>query len=55
MLYIYRFYKTKKTLITKAKVIELYDNYAILENKNDAKVNVLMEVRINNEKEDKSL
>ena len=55
MLYIYRFYKTKKTLITKAKVVELYDNYAVLENKSDAKVNILMEVRINNEKEGKNL
>ena len=54
MLYIYRFYKTKKTLVTKAKVIELYDNYAILENKSDAQINVLMEVRINEEK-DKNL
>ena len=54
MLYIYRFYKTKKTLVTKAKVIELYDNYAILENKSDAKIDLLMEVRINEEK-DKNL
>ncbi|WP_455145412.1 hypothetical protein [Brachyspira pilosicoli] len=55
MLYIYRFYKTRKTLITKAKVIELYDNYAILENKNNAKIDLLMEVRINNEEKDKNL
>ena len=54
MLYIYRFYKTKKTLVTKAKVIELYDNYAILENKSDAKIELLMEVKIN-EEEDKKL
>ena len=54
MLYIYRFYKTKKTLVTKAKVIELYDNYAILENKSDAKIDLLMEVKIN-EEEDKKL
>ncbi|MBW5396791.1 hypothetical protein [Brachyspira pilosicoli] len=55
MLYIYRFYKTKKTLVTKAKVIELYDNYAILENKSNAKIDLLMEVRINNEEKDKNL
>ncbi|WP_157151837.1 hypothetical protein [Brachyspira sp. SAP_772] len=54
MLYIYRFYKTKKTLVTNAKVIELYDNYAILENKSDAKIDLLMEVKINEEK-DKNL
>lgn len=54
MLYIYRFYKTKKTLVTKAKVIELYDNYATLENKSDAKIELLMEVKIN-EEEDKKL
>ena len=54
MLYIYRFYKTKKTLVTKAKVIELYNNYAILENKSDAKIELLMEVKIN-EEEDKKL
>ena len=54
MLYIYRYYKTRKTLVTKAKVIELYDNYAILENKSDAKIELLMEVKIN-EEEDKKL
>lgn len=54
MLYIYRYYKTRKTLITKAKVIELYDNYAILENKSNAKIELLMEVKINEEK-DKNL
>ena len=51
MLYIYRYYKTRKTLVTKAKVIELYDNYAILENKSNAKIELLMEVKINEEKE----
>ncbi|WP_288693829.1 hypothetical protein [uncultured Brachyspira sp.] len=54
MLYIYRYYKTRKTLVTKAKVIELYDNYAILENKSNAKIELLMEVKINEEK-DKNL
>lgn len=51
MLYIYRYYKTRKTLVTKAKVIELYDNYAILENKSNAKIELLMEVKINEEKD----
>lgn len=54
MLYIYRYYKTRKTLVAKAKVIELYDNYAILENKSNAKIELLMEVKINEEK-DKNL
>ena len=54
MLYIYRYYKTRKTLVTKEKVIELYDNYAILENKSNAKIELLMEVKINEEK-DKNL
>ena len=46
MLYKYRYYNNVETLIGSAKVIELYDNYAILENKTDQKIEVMMKVMI---------
>lgn len=46
MLYRYRFYNIKETFITSAVVIELYDNYAILENKSDEKIELMMRVKI---------
>lgn len=46
MLYKYRFYNIKEDLIGSAKVVELYDNYAILENKSDEKVELMMKVKI---------
>lgn len=48
MLYRYRFYNTKEEFIATAKVIELYENYAILENKSGKKIELMMKVKINN-------
>lgn len=45
-LYKYRFFKKVETFITSATVIELSDNFAILEKKDDKKVDLLMTVRI---------
>lgn len=45
MLYRYRFNNIKETFITSAVVIELYDNYAILENKSDEKIELMMRVK----------
>lgn len=46
MLYRYRFYNKKEDFVTSAEVIELYDNYAILENKSDKEIELMMRVRI---------
>ena len=46
MLYRYRFYNIKETFIASADVIELYDNYAILENKSDKEIELMMRVKI---------
>ena len=46
MLYRYRFYNIKETFIAAADVIELYDNYAILENKSDKEIELMMRVKI---------
>lgn len=45
MLYRYRFNNIKEIFITSAVVIELYDNYAILENKSDEKIELMMRVK----------
>ena len=50
MLYRYRFFNTKEDFVTSANVIELYDNYAILENKSDKEIELMMRVRINRNK-----
>ncbi|PTY40882.1 hypothetical protein [Brachyspira hampsonii] len=46
MLYKYRFYKNEETFITSAKVVEIYDYYAILENKSDEVIEPMMIVKI---------
>lgn len=46
MLYRYRFYNNKENFIVSAEVIELYDNYAILENKSDKEIELMMRVKI---------
>ena len=46
MLYKYRYYKNVEKFITSAKVIEIYDNYSILENKTDIKIEPMMIVKI---------
>lgn len=46
MLYRYRFYNIKEKFIATAEVIELYDNYAILQNKSGKKVEIMMKVKI---------
>ncbi|CRF34071.1 hypothetical protein BRSU_1856 [Brachyspira suanatina] len=48
MLYKYRFYKNEETLITSAKVIEIYDYYAVLENNSNVKIEPMMIVKIRN-------
>lgn len=48
MLYKYRFYKNEEKLIASAKVIEIYDYYAILDYKLDAKIEPMMIVKIKN-------
>ena len=48
MLYKYRFYKNEEKLVTSAKVIEIYDYYAILDYKLDAKIEPMMIVKIKN-------
>ncbi|TKZ31559.1 hypothetical protein [Brachyspira catarrhinii] len=50
MLYRYRFYNNKEDFIASAEVIELYENYAILENKSDKEMELMMRVRINKNK-----
>lgn len=45
-LYKYRFYKNEETLITSAKVIEIYDHYAVLEKQSSEKVEPMMLVKI---------
>ena len=47
MLYRYRFYNNKEDFIASAEVVELYENYAILENKSDKEMELMMRVRIN--------
>ena len=49
MLYRYRHYKKIEEFITSAKVIELYENYSILENNSDKKIDIMMIVKINKE------
>lgn len=46
MLYRYRFYNTKEEFIATAEVIELYENYAVLENKSGKKIELMMKVKI---------
>ena len=46
MLYKYRFYNIKEKFVVSAEVVELYDNYAILQNKSDKKIEIMMRVRI---------
>lgn len=46
MLYKYRFYKNEETLVASAKVIEIYDYYAVLENKSNVKIEPMMIVKI---------
>lgn len=46
MLYKYRFYNIKEKFVASAEVVELYDNYAILQNKSDKKIEIMMRVRI---------
>lgn len=46
MLYRYRFYNIKEKFVASAEVVELYDNYAILQNKSDKKIEIMMRVRI---------
>ncbi|MEI0702893.1 hypothetical protein [Brachyspira intermedia] len=48
MLYKYRFYKNEEKLVASAKVIEIYDYYAVLEYKLDAKIEPMMIVKIKN-------
>ncbi|MEI0699513.1 hypothetical protein R4K92_11345 [Brachyspira intermedia] len=48
MLYKYRFYKNEEKLVTSAKVIEIYDYYAVLEYKSDLKIEPMMIVKIKN-------
>lgn len=50
MLYRYRFYNNKEDFIASAEVVELYENYAILENKSDKEMELMMRVRINKNK-----
>ena len=45
MLYRYRFYNTKENFVASAEVVELYDNYAILENKSDKEIELMMRVK----------
>ena len=49
MLYKYRFYQYKETLVASAKVIEIYDYYAVLENKSNANIEQMMIVKIKNQ------
>ena len=46
MLYKYRYYKNVEKLVASAKVIETYDNYAILENNTNIKIEPMMIVKI---------
>lgn len=48
MLYKYRYYKNVESLVGTAKVIEIYDNFAVLENKSTMKVEPMMLVKIKN-------
>lgn len=48
MLYKYRYYKNIENLITSAKVIETYDNFAVLESKDHDKIEPMMIVKIKN-------
>lgn len=48
MLYKYRHYKRVENFIASAKVIEIYDNFAILENQNNIKIEPMMIVKIKN-------
>ncbi len=48
MLYKYRFYKNKETFIASAKAVEIYDYYAVLENKSDKVIEPMMIVKIKN-------
>ena len=48
MLYKYRFYKNEEKLVASAKAIEIYDYYAVLEYKTDAKIEPMMIVKIKN-------
>ncbi|WP_295156702.1 hypothetical protein [uncultured Brachyspira sp.] len=45
-LYKYRYYKNIEELIASAKVIEVYDNYSVLENKTNIKIEPMMTVKI---------
>ncbi|WP_300367633.1 hypothetical protein [Brachyspira sp.] len=45
-LYKYRYYKNVEKFVASAKVIEIYDNYAILENKANIKIEPMMIVKI---------
>ena len=42
MLYRYRFYNIKEKFVASAEVVELYDNYAILQNKSDKKIEIMI-------------
>ena len=48
MLYKYRYYKNVERLVGSAKVIEIYDNFAVLENKSGIKIEPMMLVKIKN-------
>ncbi|WP_295161692.1 hypothetical protein [uncultured Brachyspira sp.] len=48
MLYKYRYYKNIETFIGSAKVIETYDNFAILENTDKKEIELMMTVKIKN-------
>ena len=46
MLYKYRYYKNIESFVASAKVIELYENYAVLENNSGQNIEVMMKVKI---------
>lgn len=48
ILYKYRFYQNKETMIASAKVIEIYDNYAVLKIESNIKIEPMMIVKIKN-------
>ena len=46
MLYKYRYYKNIESFVASAKVIEIYENYAVLENNSGQNIEVMMKVKI---------
>lgn len=48
MLYKYRYYRQVENLVASAKVTEIYDNFAVLENQSSEKIEPMMIVKIKN-------